>query len=205
MEDDALTAVNEPVTHPKEIFDKKTIGEVPSLQLDDYYRPFEWKRGGIWRLLEGSYIFRFTYSLRPPSDDREEQRNMNAVQLGEAVIKRLALEVSRDGAVPLVVYLPYKDEIISKKNLALSARMLQNSGIQYFDPTSCLMTMDVSNAYMKENHYSPEASAQIAGCLSPLVRKMFNSAGTVQSRAKVATRQVGHKSQRTSAPTAMHH
>jgi hypothetical protein len=140
MEGDALMAVNEPVTHPKEIFDKRTIGEVPNFQLDDYYRPFGWKRGGIWRLLEGSYIFRFTYSLRPPSDDREEQRNMNAIQLGEAVIKRLVLEVSRDGAVPLVVYLPYKGELTSKKDLALSARMLQNAGIQYFDPTSCLMT-----------------------------------------------------------------
>ena len=115
MEGDALMAVNEPVTHPKEIFDKRTISEVPNLELDDYYRPFEWKRGGIWRLLEESYIFRFTYSLRPPSDDREEQRNTNAIQLGEAVIKRLVLEVSRDGAVPLVVYLPYKDETYLKE------------------------------------------------------------------------------------------
>ena len=70
---------------------------------------------------------------------------------------------------------------------------------------SCLMTMDVSDAYMKENHYSAEASTHIAGCLSPLVRKMFNSAVTGQSQAKITTRQVGHKSQRTSATTAMQH
>ena len=26
------------------------------LHLDDYYRPFQWERGGLWRLLEKSYI-----------------------------------------------------------------------------------------------------------------------------------------------------
>jgi hypothetical protein len=201
-----LTPVNEPVTHPNEIFAKETISDVPNVELDDYYRLFEWKRGGIWRPLEGSYIFRFANSLRPPSDDREDLRNGNAIHLGEAVVKRLVAEVSRDGAVPLVLYLPYKREITSHgKDIALSARMLQNAGIQYLDPTSCLMAMPVSDAYMKGSHYSAEASAQIAGCLSPLVRKMFKSAGTGQSRAKVTTRQVGHKSQRTSATTAMHH
>jgi hypothetical protein len=193
MEGDALTTVSEPVTPPKEIFDKRTISEVPNLELDDYYRPFEWKRGGICRLAEESYIFRFAYSLRPPSDDREDQRNTNAIQLGEAVIKRLVREVLGDGAIPLVVYLPYKDEIISKRDVALSARMLQNAGIQYFDPTSCLMAMDVSDAYMKESHYSAEASTHIAGCLSPLVRKMLTAQSQYNHRQKSRRARSGKK------------
>ena len=62
------------------------------------------------------------------------------MQLSQFVIQYLVREVSEDGAVPLVVYLPYKDELgIStepqNKNVPLSARMLHNAGIEYFDPT----------------------------------------------------------------------
>jgi hypothetical protein len=89
--------------------------------------------------------------------------------------------VRQDGAVPLVVYLPYKDEIAlsaesEAKDLPLSARMLRNANIKYFDPTACLMTMKVSDAYMRESHYSPQASAQIARCLTPVIQKLLGNA-----------------------------
>jgi hypothetical protein len=182
LKDDALTAISERVPDASEIFALRAITELPDLHQDDYYRPFHWKREGMWRVLESSYIFRFAYSLRPPSDGRDEERRQNAMQLSETVVKHLVREVLQDGAVPLVVYLPYKREIAPSTERQLqnlppvSARMLQNANIKYFDPTTCLTEVRISEAYMKGNHYSPQASAQIARCLAPALRKILNDA-----------------------------
>lgn len=181
MKDDVLTGVSERVPDARGIFATRAISELPDLHLDDYYRPFQWKRRGMWDLLESSYIFRFAYSLRPPVDDRDEERKMKAMELGQVVIERLVREVVQDGAVPLVVYLPYKSEVAfsaksTTKDLPLSARMLQNTRIKYFDPSACLMSIKVTDTYMKEGHYSPQANAQIAHCLAPVVRTILNDA-----------------------------
>jgi hypothetical protein len=90
-------------------------------------------------------------------------------------------EVLQDGAIPLLVYLPYKREIIltteaQGKILSLSARMLQDAGIKYFDPTACLTAVNLSEAYMKENHYSPQANSNIARCLTPVLREILHEA-----------------------------
>ena len=179
MKDDILTTINHPVPDPGQIFANTAITEVPYLDLDDYYLPFQWERGGMWHLLERSYIFRFAYSLKTPSDGREEDRNLKAMQLSQFVAQRLVREVLNDGAVPLVVYLPYKFELgISTEpqnnDVPLSARMLRNAGIEYFDPTACLIRVEASNAFMKGGHYSPQANSQIARCLEPVLRGMLN-------------------------------
>lgn len=111
MKDDILTTINHPVPDPVQIFANTAISEVPHLDLDGYYRPSQWERGGVWHLLEKSYIFRFAYSLRPPSNDPEEEQNLKAMQLSQFAAQRLVREVVKDGAVPLVVYLPYKKEL----------------------------------------------------------------------------------------------
>jgi hypothetical protein len=179
MKDDILTTINHPVPDPGQIFANTSISEVPYLDLDDYYRPFQWERGGMWYLLERSYIFRFAYSLRPPVDDRKEDRNLRAMRLSQFVAQRLVREVLKDGAVPLVVYLPYKSELglsTEPQNayVPLSARMLRNAGIEYFDPTACLIGVKVSDAYMKGGHYSPKANTHIADCLQPVLRGMID-------------------------------
>ena len=179
MKDHIPTTLNHPVPNPRQIFANTAIRELPYLDLDDYFRPFLWERGGMWYLLERSYIFRFAYSLRPPSADREEERNLKAMQLSQFVVQRLVREVVNDGAVPLVVYLPYKDELgISTEPqnafVPLSARLLRNAGIKYFDPTACLIEVKVSDAYMKGGHYSPQANTHIADCLQPVLRGMID-------------------------------
>ena len=178
MKDDILTTINYPVPDPGQIFANTAITELPYLDLDDYYRPFQWERGGMWYLLERSYIFRFAYSLRPPGDDRKEDRNLRAMRLSQFVAQRLVREVLKDGAVPLVVYLPYKSELgisTAPQNayVPFSARMLRNAGIEYFDPTACLIGVTVSDAYMKAGHYSPQANTHIAHCLEPVLRGMI--------------------------------
>jgi len=179
MKDDVLTGVSERVPDARTIFATRAISELPDLHLDDYYRPFQWKRGGMWELLESSYVFRFAYSFRPPTDDRDEERKMKAMELGQVVVQRLVRKVIQDGAVPLVVYLPYKSEVAFSaksptKDIPLSARMLQNALIKYFDPSACLMTIKATDTYMKGGHYSPQANAQIARCLAPVVKTILS-------------------------------
>ena len=180
MKDDILTTINHPVPDPGQIFANTAITEVPYLDLDDYYRPFQWERGGVWHLLERSYIFRFAYSLRAPSIGPEEDRKLQAMQLSQFVAQRLVREVVKDGAIPLVVYLPYKNELgISTEPqnayVPLSAGMLRNAGIEYFDPTVCLIGVKASDDYVEEGtHYSPQANTHIAHCLEPVLRGMID-------------------------------
>jgi len=106
---------------------------------------------------------------------------MKAMELGQVVVQRLVREVVQDGAVPLVVYLPYKSEVAfsaksATEELPLSARMLQNARIKYFDPSACLMTIKAADTFMKQGHYSPQANAQIAHCLAPVVKTILNEA-----------------------------
>ena len=84
--DGALTIINSPLPTPEEILTHSTVRTLPYLNLDDYYIRSHWTRGGSWSLLEGSYIFRFLYSLRPPSDLGYENRRENAVQSSQVVL-----------------------------------------------------------------------------------------------------------------------
>jgi hypothetical protein len=172
----ALTYINEPVPGARQIFAHSAISELGYIHLDDQYRPYQWERGGVWSLLEKSYIFRFVYSIRPPSD--EQDRNLRAMQLGKYVVQRLVQEVLEDGAIPIVVYLPYAKELARpedppNKEPALSVRMLQSASIEFFDPTGCSKEVWPSDAYMEGGHYTPKANAHIARCLEPLIRQIY--------------------------------
>jgi len=187
MQHNALTTMNHPVPDPGQIFANTAISELPSLDLDDYYRPYQWERGRMWYLLERSYVFRLAYSLRPPNDYGQEERNQKAMQVGQFVVQRLVREVLEDGAVPLVIYLPYELELRTKpetKYGPLSARMLRNASLEYFDPTACLIEVGVSEGYMKEGHYSPRANIQIARCLVPVLGEMIDGLKKNDNRAK---------------------
>ena len=101
------------------------------------------------------------------------------MQLSQFVAQRLVREVLKDGAVPLVVYLPYQNELglsteLQNAYVPLSARMLHNAGIEYFDPTVCLIGVKVSDAYIEHSHYSPQANTHIADCLQPVLRGMIS-------------------------------
>lgn len=174
-----LKAVNYPVADPQQTFSHEAVEELPYLEYDDYYRSLDWERGGVWHLIEKSYVFRFINSIRPPSDGRQEDRNRNALQASEPVLEHLIRRIKGNGSVPLVVYLPYSSELSTsakpQNNFnSLSIRMLQNLGINYFDPSSCLRTLDISQVYMKESHYSPQANNELARCLKPVLQEIIN-------------------------------
>jgi|SRR5215831_5119515 len=179
VKDGALTIINSPLPKPEEFSAYSTIRTLPYLNLDDYYIGFDWTRGGIWSLLERSYVFRLLYSLRPPGDVSFEHRRENAVQSSQVVLQSLVRKILDDGSTPLLVYFPYKRELTTStepgnENSLLSLRVLRHSGFQFHDPSSCLKEADSSAAYVKGGHYSPRGNADIARCLLPAVKAAMN-------------------------------
>lgn len=177
MQDHPPTVINYPVPDPEQIFVSTAISEVPDIDLDVYYRPFQWQRGGMWYLFEKSSFFRHANAWWHLGDDSDEERTQNALQTGQLLIRNLVHEIKEDGSLPLVVYLPNKVELRLSTEpqstyIPLSARMLRNAGIEYFDPTNCLSRVEASHAFMRGGHYSPQANSQIAHCLEPVLRGM---------------------------------
>jgi len=175
LKDEALLTVNGPLPAPESFLSYAAVKGLPYLALDDYYHPSRWERGGIWSLLEMSYFFRFANSLRPPSEAHEEDKTERAIQSSEPVIRHLVRTVLEDGSIPLLVYLPYRYELPQagdpdNRESPISARMLRNAGIGYYDSTTCLIEAGVSAAYAKGGHYSPQGNARIARCLEPVVQ-----------------------------------
>jgi hypothetical protein len=178
MKDDVPSVINYPLPEPSEILAYSTIQELPYIELDAYYRPFQWERGGIWHLFEQSYVFRFLYSLRPPTEAQPKDIQHEALLLSQVVTQYLVRKVVEDGAVPLIVWFPYEHELRRPADLGNMGhsltRMLRDAGIEYYDPTDCLTDVGISEAYAVGGHYSPKGNAHIAECLEPLVRTQIN-------------------------------
>lgn len=180
MKNGVPSTINSPVPGPGDIFSRTGVDDLPFLDFDDYYRPFQWERGGMWYLLEKSYLFRFAYSFRSPADGQEEVREEKALQVSQFLIQRLVREVLDGGAVPLVVYHPSKRELLQATepqngHVPLAVRLLHNAKIEYVDATHCLSTVSASDAYLEGGHYSPQANLQVARCLEPVLREMLNA------------------------------
>jgi hypothetical protein len=176
----SLITLNSPITAPKDIFAKAAVSDLPYVELDDYYRAFEWERGGFWTPLEKSYIFRLAYSFRPPSDGRQAERDENASSLAKSIIQRLVKDISQDRAVPLVVSFPSKEDLLrlaegSPNYVPLPVRMLNTAGIDYFDATPCLAGLKISDVFMEHSHYTPKANEHVARCLEPALLKILSS------------------------------
>lgn len=169
--------INQPVPTPAEVFAHTTITELPHLDQDAYFRRLEWERDGLWHFFERSYFFRMLITLRPPNDHpRESDSTESMIALGQQLLTTLVRDVRDQGAIPLVVNLPYQSELrmaaeYGDKNIPPSVQMLRAAGIGYYDATTCLIEANAFDEYMPQSHYSPTANAVIAKCLEPIVRE----------------------------------
>jgi len=167
------SAVNLPVLKPGELLGYATIQEFPHRDLDAYYRPLQWERGGIWYAFEHSYVFRFLNSIRPPAEAYPKDIEDEAIESSQLATRYLVRKILEDGAVPFVVRFPYAYELgISNSP---SAHMLHDADIEYYDSAECLAKAGKSDAYMAGGHYSPKGNGHIAQCLKPIVRAQTNN------------------------------
>jgi hypothetical protein len=168
-----------PVPHPDQIFASQAINELPYIHLDEYYRPLQWERGGWWYLFERSYLFRLANSLWTSGVERDNDRTTrHALEMGRFLIHHFVRKIREDGAVPIVVYFPEKHELFEPSGLQLhkpdAVRILHDAGIEYVDPSDCLLRVDPATAFMKGRHYSPQANAEVAHCLQPEVLRIVS-------------------------------
>jgi hypothetical protein len=179
MDHGRLAAVNQPIPAAASIFALKKVNDLPFLHLDEYYRPYLWDRGGLWSFLEKSYFFRFAYSFRLPPDDREQERTDKALQISQLVVQQLAQEIVKNDAVPVIVYLPTRNELYgptgpSDSSIPLAVRVLQRAKMNYVDPSPCLLQVNSSEAFLAGAHYSPQANRAVAHCVEPVLRKLIS-------------------------------
>lgn len=178
-----VSTMNHPVPTPEQILSSSQTRDLPHVNADEYYNPFQWPRGGIWQMLEWSYIFRFTNSVRPPSESLPSNSFSSAIgpltkeatALSQIAVRQLVQTVLDDGSIPLVIHLPYLTEVKKSQELSnygpLVPKILQAAGIEYIDITRCLIGTDpISAHYMPGGHYSPQAGSVIAQCLEPILQ-----------------------------------
>jgi hypothetical protein len=171
------TPINQPMPTPAEVFGSATIKELFHLDQDAYFHRLEWERDAIWSVFEKSYFFRLLFTIRPPSDPPQEWASRESLMiLGQRIITTLVQDVLEQGAIPLVVHLPYQFELrlaaeYGEKYTPLSVQMLRDAGIDFYDTTACLIEARAFDEFMPQSHYSPIANAVIAKCLESLVRE----------------------------------
>ena len=112
--------INQPPIPPTEITSHAAVKDLPYIELDSNYRRLDWERNGTWQLLEKSYLFRFLISITPSREAPQEvHSDTEMVKLSRHVLKAIVQEVQRDGAIPVVIHLPYQYELMNVANVTL--------------------------------------------------------------------------------------
>jgi len=187
-ENGIISTINHPVPTPEQILSSSRIDDLPHINADEYYSPFQWPRGGIWQMFEWSYIFRFANSVRPPSKSLPSESSSSAIgpltkeatALSQSAVRQLVQTVLDDGSIPLIIHFPYLPEVKESQELSnyspLVPKILQTAGIEYIDITRCLIETDpISAHYMPGGHYSPQAGSVIAQCLKPILQEKLRN------------------------------
>ncbi len=179
VDGDSLKTINLPVPAPAEVFSSPTISALPYLDQDRFYARLEWERSGGWALLQWSYLFRLVTSVRPPTEPLPAHFSDAALgTLTRRVMREFVADVRRDGATPLIVHLPYREELSTAHRTALrvmplGSALLNQVGEPFVDMIPCLIEAQVLDAYAPGDHYTQPAHSALARCLEPIVQTHF--------------------------------
>ena len=175
LRDGALTRMNVPPLTPDAIFSRPSIFELPFLEYDRGYWQSDWQE----RLIHRSYLARlFVSRFRPWSAETPDVSDETLVTVNAAIFKAFVRTAEQAGTIPLVVYFPTKLELENPSApLPIGKRALQQAGIAYTDPTSCLREVNPADRFMPSGrHYSPQGNAAVANCLLSVVRQALAEA-----------------------------
>jgi hypothetical protein len=171
-----LNIVNQPLPKAEDIFMLPSIHNVPFIEYDQKYKRTDWDRPQ-WRAVYRSYFLRFLISIyRFSEKDRPFVSDADMRALNSSLLKAFVEAVHKDGATPLLVYLPNKRDFKKKppwKSEGL--QILQNAQLEHVDLTSCLKRDSEPNHFIPKGkphlgHYTLQANATVAACLGPIVR-----------------------------------
>lgn len=165
-----LALINTPLLTSDAIFSGESISELPFLEYQKEYHPIEWER----HFYHASYLVRLLLSWYSSWPDNRDEISGEALQsINAALLKAFIQSATQDGSIPLVVYLPVEGELDRPSRLPPAKRVLEEAGIAYVDPTSCLLEVNPSDRFSPHNgHYTSQGNAAIAKCLLPVIHQV---------------------------------
>lgn len=172
-EPSGLRQINAPLPSPESLFARRSIEDIPFIDYDVSYVPFEWRR----YLYHRSYLARFILARFPrwpkerPQTDGEERRAVNAAVLREFI--RLA---RAQGTEPIIVVFP--GILDFPPATAPIQRPVQQAmadlNVPYYDMTDCVAQVPANQRFVFL-HYTPQANAAVASCLADSIRSFQRS------------------------------
>jgi hypothetical protein len=175
-----LNIVNQPLPKAEAIFMLPSIDDVPFIEYDRNYKRTEWDRPR-WRYLHRSYLLRFLTSLYPLHEkDRpfvSFVSNADMLALNQSLLTSFVDAVRKDGAIPLLVYLPSKGDYKNRQaRIPEGLQILIDAKLEHVDLTSCVERVSEPDRFtpigggIGGGHYTPQANAAVASCLGQTVR-----------------------------------
>ena len=160
--DDRLAIVNRPLPSPAEIARKASPQALPFIDYDAGYVDQDWS----FRFDGGPLLLRLLTSVSPRWVSGEPRGNADTVTLNSRLLNKLISAIRRDGAVPVLVYLPHwnGDEQLARTTL-------RRAGLPYLDMTACLQRVpEQERRVASGQHYTGRANEALARCTSTAVR-----------------------------------
>ena len=177
-----LNIVNQPLPKVEDIFLLPYIHDVPFIEYDQQYKRTDWDRPQ-WCYVHRSYFLRFLISIYPFSEkDRPFVSDADMRALNSSLLNAFVAAVHKDGATPLLVYLPNKRDFKKKSPwISEGLQILQNAQLEHVDLTSCLKRDSEPDHFITKGeehrgHYTPQANAAVAACLGQIVQDRLGRA-----------------------------
>jgi hypothetical protein len=160
--DDRLAIVNRPLPSPAQIALMASPQALPFIDYDAGYVDQDWS----FRFDGGPLLLRLLTSISPRWVSGEPRGNADTATLNSRLLNELIKAIERDGAVPVLIYLPHwnGDERLARTTL-------RRSGLPYLDMTACLKRVpEQERRVASGQHYTGRANAALARCTLPAVR-----------------------------------
>jgi hypothetical protein len=184
LENGLLKLINIPLIRPDAIYSTPSVEDLPYIRYAWNYAPNEWELPG-WQQLSRSYLFRTYVTLFPlwpqprPEVSGEEVNTVNA-----ELFKSIQDNVRANGAIPLLVYFPNKDDYRVPSSLPPVVQVMRKNGLEFVDLTPCLDRVDPQKRFLVNgSHYTSEGESAVAECLGPFIRQYVTRANTRRTSA----------------------
>lgn len=173
VEGDSLRLLDRQAAAPDSIFSKRAIGELPLIEYDHDYDPYEWD----WHSYDMSYAIRYLLSrYRRWSVPRPAVSDSALEAVNAALFRAFVRDVSASGATPVVLFFPSRSELSPTWHGSFVGRdILRTSGVPFLDMTPCITRLPATDRYVVL-HFSPAANAAVARCLREERPDLFSSA-----------------------------
>lgn len=170
-----LTPINQPLPRLEDIIQTKWIRDLPYIDYDRFFSPSRWELKR-WRYFYNSYLFRL-YTTRYPLG-RQQQNGDASEILNQALLQDFIQVAESYNSLPLLLYLPDKNDTDNLASETPSLKVLRSSGFEYLDLRSCLRQLSAEDRFIPNgSHYSMWSSETIAACVAnhvSSVRKQVN-------------------------------